>query len=70
MPNFGVKSILRGDIITLVKWFSNSKKICEYLTFRGVDRMSYVHVPVGNLDQKRSVKGEIPIKGYIYLHAK
>ena len=26
MSSFGVKSILRGDILTLDKWFSDSKK--------------------------------------------
>ena len=48
MSSFGVKSILRRDIITLDKWFSDSKEICEYLTFRGDHRMSHVHLPVAN----------------------
>ena len=30
--------------------------------------MSYVYLPVENLDEKRSAKGEIPIKGCIAGH--
>ena len=30
--------------------------------------MSYVHLPVENLHQKRSAKGELPIKSYIAGH--
>ena len=63
MSSSDVKSILRRDIITLDKWFSDSKKICKYLTFSVDHRMSYTHLPAENLDKKRSVKREISIKG-------
>ena len=49
MSRCGVKSTLHRDIITLDKWFSDSKEICEYLTFRGDHRMSNVNLPVKNL---------------------
>ena len=72
MSSFGVKLILRRDVITLNKRFSESKEICEYLIFRGDHRMSYVHLPVENLDQKRSPRGEIPIiscmAGHLFVY--
>ena len=54
MSSFGVKSVMHRDIITLDKWFSDSKEKCEYLTFSGNHRMSYAHWPVEDLDQQRS----------------
>ena len=68
MSSSDVKSILRRDIITLDKWFSDSKKICIYLTFSVDHRMSYAHLPAENLDQKRSAKREISIKGCTAWH--
>ena len=68
MSSLGVKLILRREKITLDKWFSDRKKICKYLTFRGDHHMSYVHLPVENLDQQNSAKGEIPIKGWMTRH--
>ena len=68
MSSFGVKSILRRGIVTLDKWFSDTKRICECLTFRGDHRMPYVNLLVENLDQKRSAKGEIPINGCMAGH--
>ena len=62
-PSFGVKSVLGRDIINLTKCLSDSKIICEYLTFTGDHHLLYVHLPVENLDQTRSGKGEIPTKG-------
>ena len=63
-----VKLILCRDVIILDKWFSDSKEICEHLTSRGDHRMSYVHLPVENLDKKQSVKGEISNKGCMAGH--
>ena len=44
MSSFGAKSMLHRDTITLDKWFSDSKEKCDYLTFRGDHRISYVHL--------------------------
>ena len=68
MSSFDVKSVLLHDIIIFDKWFFDSKEICEYLTFRGDHRMPYVHLLLENLVQKRSAKGEIPIKGCMTGH--
>ena len=45
MSSFGVKSVLRRDIILDIR-FSENKEICEYLTFRGEGRMLYARLPV------------------------
>ena len=34
MSNFGVKSILKRDIIGLGVWFGDNRDICEYLDMR------------------------------------
>ena len=41
MSSFGVKGILRRDIIGNHEWFSNSAEICDYIIPRGDSRMSY-----------------------------
>ena len=38
MSSFGVKGILRRDIIGNDEWFSNSAEICDYLNLRGDSR--------------------------------
>ena len=40
MSSFGVKGILRRDIIENDEWFSNSAEICGYLNLKGDSRMS------------------------------
>ena len=51
MSSFGVKSVLRRDIILDIR-FSENKEICEYLTFRGEGRMLYARLPVKDWDKK------------------
>ena len=41
MSAFGVKSILRRDIIGLDVWFADSQEMCDYLDLRKDPRMSY-----------------------------
>ena len=52
MSCFGVKSILRRDIVGLNVWFANSKEICEYLDFRRDSRMSYSVINQAEVDKK------------------
>ena len=40
MSSFGVRSILKRDIIGLDVWFGDSHDICEYLHMRKDSRMS------------------------------
>ena len=68
MSSFGVKAILRRDIISLDKWFANSAEIVDYLSLRGDDRMTYVHIDEKSVDsvwQER--KGE-PLPGCQKCH--
>ena len=41
MSSFGMKSILKRDIIGLDVWFGDSHDICEYLNMRKDPSMSY-----------------------------
>ena len=63
-----MQSILRCDMMTLNKWFSDSKEICEHLTLSGGHRLSYIHFPMENSDQKRLAKDETPKKGCMAGH--
>ena len=63
--------MLRRDIIILDKWFSGNEKYVNILLSEvWYHRMVYVHLPVENLNKKRSAKGEITIKGCMAAHAK
>ena len=50
MSSFGVKGILRRDIIN-DEWFSNSAETCDYLNLRGDSQ-----IESKELDQKRTEK--------------
>ena len=58
MSSFGVKSILRRDIVSHDVWFSNSVEICEYLKFRGDKRMYYSTVDPVTVDKNRQDRQE------------
>ena len=63
--------MLRRDIIILDKWLSgNEKHVNTLLSEEWYHRMVYVHLPVENLDIKRSAKREITMKGCMAAHAK
>ena len=49
MSSFGVKSILRRDIIAFDRWFGNSREIVDYLSQRGDGRMEYKHMQMKNM---------------------
>ena len=61
MSSFGVKSILRRDIVTTDQWFQNSKEICDYLSIRGDHRMEYVHLDAKMTDERRCNRQGKPI---------
>ena len=72
MSSFGVKSILRGDIVALDNWFANNLDICEYLTLTGDTRMSYNHIYVKVLDEVLRVSESMVvdkcISGHIFVY--
>lgn len=57
MSSFGVKSIVRKDIVAQDVFFSNSFEICEYLKSKktNVDFV-YRHIPDSQLAARRSVQ--------------
>ena len=62
ISSFGVKSILRRDVVGLNQWFADSKKMCQYLRFRNGNRMVYSNIDPKFVDKCRSEKKEIKIK--------
>ena len=58
MSHFGIKSILRRDVIGLGQWLVDSKEMCQYLRFRNEERMVY-----SNIDPKLVNKGKSKKKG-------
>ena len=63
MSTFGVKSIVRRDVVGLDHWFADSKEMCQYLRFRNNERMVYSKTDPKFVDKRRSEKKEIEIKG-------
>ena len=53
MSSFGVKSVLRRDIVTKNDWFNNSQGIVDHLEFRGQPRMYYKVLRPEVLDKAR-----------------
>ena len=51
MSSFGVKSILKRDIIGLDVWFGDSRDICEYLDMRKDPSMSYSVIDQAAVDR-------------------
>ena len=68
MSSFGVKSILRWDVIAFDKWFENSEDIRSYLTQRYDDRMLYSLVDAESVDSSRQCKDAIVINGCMVEH--
>ena len=61
MSSFGVKSILRRNIVELDHWFANSMDICEYWTLEGDSRMPYNHIDSKVVDEARRVRKSMVI---------
>ena len=53
MSSFGVKSVIRRDIVTKDDWFNNSQEIVDHLQFRGDLRMYYKVLQPEILDKAR-----------------
>lgn len=68
MSAFGVKSILRRDIIGLDVWFVDSQAIRDYLDIRKDPRMSYTVVSQKQVDKKRMARVERKIDGCMAMH--
>ena len=68
MSSFGVKSILRRDIIAFDRWFGNSREIVDYLSQRGDGRMEYKHVDEKYVDSVRQIRKENSLSGCMVCH--
>ena len=70
MSNFGVKSILRRNIVTHDVWFANSDEICSYLReqLRSDKIMDYQVVDPVAVDSKRMNKIGLKIKNCMSKH--
>ena len=68
MSHFGVKSILRRDVIGLDQWLVDSKEMCQYLRFRNEERMVYSNIDPKLVNKGMSKKKEIKIKGCMLGH--
>ena len=58
----------KGYIVADDCCFENSSKICEYLSSRCDRRMSYVNLDAMKIDEKRSNKEDLKIKGCMTQH--
>ena len=68
MSSFGVKALLRRDIITADAWIANSDERCNHLRMRGDRRMRYDVVNPEQLDRKRMEKVAFVIKDCTRMH--
>ena len=68
MSSFGVKSILRRDIIGLDVWFGNSTEMCDYLGLHEDPRISYSVISQAEVDKKRMARTEKKIDGCMIKH--
>ena len=68
MSSFGVKSILRRDIVTQDCWFQNSEEVCNYLSSRSDCRMSYSNLDPAKVNRNRLTKDGLVIKGCMSEH--
>ena len=59
--SFGVKYILRKNVIALDKWFENSREKCSYLTQQYDDQMLYSLVDAESVNFSRHFKDGITI---------
>ena len=69
MSSFGVKAILRRDIIAVDKWFNYSNEICDYLSLRRDDRMIHVHIDAASVDKMRRERLAKPLDGCLMMGA-
>ena len=68
MSSFGVKYILRKDIVDQHVRFEDSAEICEYLDLRKDSHMSYSVVNQTEVDNKRMQKIARKIQGCMIKH--
>ena len=68
MSSFGVKSILRKDIVDMHVWFADSAEISEHLDLRKDPRMSYKVVNQTEVDNKRMQKIARKTQGCMIKH--
>ena len=68
ISSFGVKSILKRDIVGLDVWFANSQEICQYLDLHKDPRMSYSLIDQAAFGKKRMQKIARKIDGCIVKH--
>ena len=68
MSSFGVKSVLRRDIVTKNDWFNNSQEIVDHLEFRGDPHMYYKVIQPEILDKARQNPNEMKIEPCMKMH--
>ena len=68
VSSFGVKAILRRDIVSHDCWFESSNDICEYPSSRCDSRMSYTNLNPKSIEEKRQNKEGHKIKGFMSQH--
>ena len=71
MSSFGVKSILKRDIVTWDAWYANKEKMCDHLRKdpRSDEKMmDYQTVDPVALDSKRLSKKELIVPGCMAKH--
>ena len=68
MSSFGVKNILRKDIVTYDVFFNTSEDILYYLTIK-CPQFNYTHLPSDNVVKSRiSQNDTMIIKGFMKQH--
>ena len=69
MSSFGVKSIIRKDIVTHDVWFDSAEDISDYLKRRNNGRMEYTAINQETVNQKRrNVREGLKITGCMRMH--
>ena len=68
MSSFGVKAILRQDIVSHGCWFQSSNDICVYLSCRCDSSMTYANLDPKSIDEKQENKEGHKIKGCMSQH--
>ena len=74
MSSFGVKSILRKDIVTGDVSYKNSEEMCKHLRkvqperTKGDKTMIYQHLDPVKIDAKRMTRPQLPIAGCMKQH--
>ena len=69
MSSFGVKSIIRKDIVTHDVWFDSAEDIADYLKRRNNGRMEYTVINRETVNQKRrNIREGLRITGCMRMH--